>query len=336
MREALTFDDVLLVPKYSEVSSRRLVSTETKFSKNLKLAIPIVSAAMESVTSGEMALAMAKLGGIGIVHRFCTIEDEVTQVFYAKRKGLVAAAVGANGDYFERAQELVKAGVSALVVDVAHAHSYLSIEAIRRLKASFSVDIIGGTVATYEGAIDLIRSGVDGIRVGVGPGSICSTRLVTGFGVPQLTAIQECYRAIQYTQSPVSLIADGGINKSGDIVKAIAAGADCVILGKLLAGTNESAAKVAHGGGKIYRGMASAEAMHHKSVALAESPKLVAPEGVSSVIKEVGPVYTVINNLVWGIRSGFSYAGALNIQQFRSNAEFIRVTPAGLRESHTI
>jgi len=467
-QEALTFGDVLLVPRRSNIVSRRQVDTTGRFSRNISLSVPVVSANMDTVTESEMAIAMAHLGGLGVIHRFLKIEEEVAEVARVKRaesivieqpyvlspsdtvrdarrmmrergiggilvvgrdgrlaglvttrdivferdggrrlesvmthklitarpdvklqdarrlleehdieklplvdkegrlrglitskdllknelypdsskdsKGhlLVAAAVGVVGDFLERAQALLEAGADALVVDVAHGHSGQVLEAIRRIKSSRPrAEVVAGNVATSEGVRDLARAGADGVKVGVGPGATCSTRIVTGCGVPQLSAVIDCAgRGARAAEVPV--ISDGGIRDSGDITKALAAGASCVMLGSLLAGSDESPGYTTVRGGikyKVFRGMASlGAAMGRRIKERDEDPTRedvseVVPEGVESVVPYRGRVAEVVHQLCGGLRSGMSYCGAGDLRALRRNAKFIRITPAGLSES---
>ncbi|MBV8086502.1 MAG: IMP dehydrogenase [Chloroflexi bacterium] len=467
---ALTYDDVLLVPRRSRISSRRDVSTCAQFSRRIELATPIVSANMDTVTEGEMAIAMARLGGIGVVHRFMSVAQEVAEVRKVKRsestfienpyalrpsntvgdalklmdeqgitgilvtdnggrlegiltardlrfrddlhvrisevmtpkqrlitapvgttveqarnifaqhkveklplvdaegrlKGLVtskdifkrvafpdaskdakgrlrvAAAVGVVGDYLERAQELNAAGADALVIDIAHGHSENALRALKQLRTKLGdeAELVAGNVATGEGVRDLAEAGADAVKVGVGPGSICITRIVAGVGVPQLTAVFECAEAAD--KAGVPIIADGGIQASGDITKALAAGANTVMLGNLLAGTRESPGITINRDGRKYkvtRGMASLEAavqrQHRESMGqgLGEDLDSLVPEGVEAMVPFRGEVSEVVTQLVGGLRSGMSYSDARNLTELRQNAQFIRMTEAGRRES---
>ncbi|MGO8736312.1 MAG: IMP dehydrogenase [Terriglobia bacterium] len=467
--EGLTFDDVILLPARSSVLPTE-VDTQTKLTRNIALNIPIVSAAMDTVTESRLAIALAQQGGMGIVHRSMPIDFQADEVDKVKRsesgmivdpvtvspeskiyeaqeimkkykisgvpvtrngkllgiltnrdlrfenrfdlpveqvmtkenlitvsvgttldeaeailhkhrvekllvvdekfnlKGLitvkdiqkrskypnackdsqgrlrVGAGLGATGDFLERAAELVKAKVDVLVVDTAHGHSSRVMEAVRRIKRNFpDVDLIAGNVATFEGAGDLIQLGVDGVKVGIGPGSICTTRVVTGAGVPQVTAIAECARAAR--DAAVPLIADGGIKYSGDVSKAIAAGASCVMIGSLFAGTEESPGEsILYQGRsfKSYRGMGSIAAMAAGSgdryaqeviVARGEVTKLV-PEGIEGRVPYKGLLADLVDQLVGGLRSGMGYCGCATVEELQNKGRFIRITAAGLRESH--
>jgi IMP dehydrogenase len=461
--EGLTFDDVLLEPARSEVVPAE-VDTRTCLTREISLNIPIVSAAMDTVTESHLAIALAQQGGIGIVHRNMSIDRQVKEVDRVKRsesgmivdpitigpdepisaalalmtryrisgvpvtkdgvlvgiltnrdlrfenrfdlpisevmtkenlvtvavgttleqaeailhkhrvekllvvdehfalKGLitvkdiqkklkypnsakddqgrlrVGAAIGATGDFMERAQELIARKVDVLAIDTAHGHSSRVMNAVKSIKSRFpEVQLITGNVATYEGAKELISLGVDGVKVGIGPGSICTTRVVSGAGVPQIRAISECARATR--EGGVPLIADGGIKYSGDITKAIAAGADCVMIGSLLAGTDESPGETILFQGrtfKTYRGMGSMGAMSQGSsdrYAQEAGGKLV-PEGIEGRVAAKGPLADLAYQLVGGLRSGMGYCGALDIQELQQKARFLRVSSAGLRESH--
>jgi IMP dehydrogenase len=467
--EGLTFDDVLLVPNKSAILPTQ-VDTRTRVTRNITLNIPIVSAAMDTVTESRLAIALAQQGGIGIVHRSMSIAQQAMEVDKVKRsesgmivdpvtigpknriadaleimkkykisgvpvtlkgklvgiltnrdlrfedrfdlpvedvmtkenlvtvaigttleeaegilhkhrvekllvvdkdynlRGLitvkdiqkkikypnackdeqgrlrVGAALGATGDFLERAAELVKAKVDLLVVDTAHGHSTRVLDAVQSLKEKFpDVDLVAGNVATFNGACDLVQLGVDGVKVGIGPGSICTTRVVTGAGVPQITAVAECARAASKAGVPV--IADGGIKFSGDVSKAIAAGASSVMLGSLFAGTEESPGETVLYQGrtfKSYRGMGSIAAMtagsgdrysQEREVARGEISKLV-PEGIEGRVPYKGLLEDLVAQLVGGLRSGMGYCGCVNIEEMQQRGRFVRITSAGLRESH--
>jgi IMP dehydrogenase len=461
----LTFDDVLLIPRRSGVSTRRQAGTRTRLCRGIDLAIPIVSASMDTVTEAQMASAIAREGGIGIIHRFLPIDEHVAQVRRVKRAesvvidtpytvgpeatvghaaafmeehgsagilvidrhrrllgivtardvlfeahhdrqitsvmtpkerlitapagtpveeakqilhrhrieklplvdaegrlvGLVTsrdiqsrlkypdatkdrrgrlrvgAAIGVRGDYLERAEALVAEEVDVLVIDIAHGHSDLSIETVEAVRARCpDIPLIAGNVATPEGTRDLIACGVDGVKVGVGPGSTCTTRVVTGAGVPQLTAILDCAEAAAGADVPI--IADGGIRGSGDLVKALAAGAYTAMLGNLLAGTDESPGAMVSRGGrqyKVYRGMASLWTSAERRDMPQDDELLseIVPEGIEAMVPSRGKVAAVLGQLIGGLRSGMSYCGATTLADLRANARFIRVTEAGMRES---
>jgi IMP dehydrogenase len=467
IRDALTFDDVLLVPKRSSIHSRKDVDLSTRLSRNIKLNIPIVSANMDSVTESAMAISMAHNGGIGIIHRFMPVERQVEEVLKVKRaesviieepytiwpsatmsdakrlmqekgvsgllvvdankkllgiltardllfedndlnrvselmtpmkslhtasadasidearqllrkykleklplvdeeghlRGLitskdmvtlaerpqackdskgqltVGAAVGIREGYIERARALVDAGVDVLVVDVAHGHSDRVLNVVRKLKKELSqVDVIAGNVATPEGTKDLIDAGADAVKVGIGSGSICITRIVTGAGVPQLTAVLECAEAAR--ESGVPIIADGGIRNSGDITKALAIGASSVMIGSMLAGTEESPGVTVMRNGrkyKIHRGMASVGASMKRGTEEAEDEAALleyVAEGIEAFVPYRGTSHEILAQLAGGIRSGLSYCGAKTLVELRQNASFVRLTSAALKESY--
>jgi IMP dehydrogenase len=464
VKVGLTFDDALLLPAKSEVLPREIKLT-TQFSKNLQINIPIVSAAMDTVTESDLAIAVAREGGIGIIHRAMGPETQASEIDKVKKsesgmildpittsedapishamslmkkfrisgvpvtekgkligiltnrdlrfetrfskkvrqvmtkdklitapvgttlgkaqeilhrykieklpivdkknnlKGLitikdiekrkkypnackdkvgrlrVGAAVGTGEDALYRADLLVKAGVDVIVIDTAHGHSAAVISMLKGLKKKYDVDVVGGNIATAEAAADLIKAGADGIKVGIGPGSICTTRIIAGAGVPQLTAIRNCYAVAKKYRVP--LIADGGIKYSGDITKALAAGAHSVMIGSLFAGTDESPGESVLLQGrsyKVYRGMGSLGAMEQGlkdryQQAGVRSSKLV-PEGVEGRVPYKGPLSQSVNQLIGGLRSGMGYCGCRNLDELRKKAKFVRISNAGLRESH--
>ena len=468
IREGLTFDDVLLVPKFSDISSRSQTNLSTKLSRNISLNIPLISANMDTVTEAPMAVVMAREGGIGIIHRFLTIEEEVNQVLKVKRSGsvmienpytiqpeqtiqnafnlmnekgvsgllvtntdstlagilterdvlfessnssklvmelmtkdvitahvgidmeqaklvlknnrieklplvdennhvkglitsqdiadlekypdaskdkkgrpLVGAAVGVKGDFMERTEALIEAGTDVLVVDIAHGHSENAINTVKNIKKAFpDCELIAGNVATSKGTEDLIKAGVDAVKVGVGSGSICITRVITGSGVPQLTAVLDCGKIGKKHDIPI--ISDGGTRTSGDATKALAAGASSIMVGSILGGTDESPGSTITKNGKrfkIYRGMASLGAsIGRKSKEtgtfdLTEDLNDYVAEGVEAMVPYKGSVTDLIVQITGGIRSGLSYCGAHNIKQMHENAEFIKMSGAGFAES---
>ncbi|MFM7948882.1 MAG: IMP dehydrogenase [Actinomycetales bacterium] len=343
----LTYDDVLLLPDASEVVPSE-VDTKSYLTRNIQLEIPLVSAAMDTVTESAMAIAMAKLGGIGIIHRNLPVAEQVTHAKLVKGADLrVGAAVGVGDDGFERATALIEVGVDVVVVDTAHGHHRAVLDAIERIKKRFpGQEIIGGNVATRAGAQALINAGADGVKIGVGPGSICTTRVIAGVGVPQVTAIMEAAKACK--KADVPLIADGGLQYSGDIAKAIVSGADTVMLGSLLAGCDESPGELLESGGakfKRYRGMGSLGAMQSRGESKSYSKdrymqddvlsedKLV-PEGIEGKVAYRGSVANVVHQLVGGLRSGMGYAGAESISALQRRGRLIQITSAGLQESH--
>lgn len=460
----LTYDDVLLVPAKSDVLPRE-VDLTTMLTKHIKINIPIVSAAMDTVTEADLAIAIAREGGIGIIHRAMSPERQKSEVDKVKKsesgmildpitippdapiseamslmeryrisgvpvtergkligiitnrdlrfetqfnkevskvmtkeklitapvgttleeameilhkykieklpivdkennlKGLitikdiekrkkypnackdnvgrlrVGAAIGTDDKSIERAELLVKAGVDVIVIDTAHGHSTAVFKTLKKLKKKFDVDVIAGNIATAEAALDLIKAGADGIKVGIGPGSICTTRIIAGAGVPQITAIKECYSVAKKYKVPI--IADGGIKYSGDITKAIAAGAHSVMIGSLFAGTDESPGEIVLLQGrsyKVYRGMGSIGAMEQgakdRYMQSGIEPTKLVPEGVEGRVPYKGPLSHSIHQLTGGLRSGMGYCGCKDLDELRKKAKFIRITPAGLRESH--
>ena len=335
----LTFDDVLLVPQKTDLVSRSEVDLSTQLTKKIKLKAPVISANMDTVTETEMAVALAREGGIGIIHRFLTIEKEAEMVVEVKKqKLLVGAAVGIRGDYLERAEALVKAGIDVIVIDIAHGHSIFLIKVLKDLKKKFpKIDVIAGNVATPEATEELIKNGASAVKVGIGPGALCITRIVAGAGVPQLTAISECSAVAKKYGVPI--IADGGIRNSGDMVKALAAGASTVMIGTLFAGCDESPALTFFKNNrkfKLTRGMASLMANQDRQkndTTVKRDLKEYAAEGVEAVVPYRGKVNEFINQLLGGVRSGFSYCGARNIIETWEKAEFIQITQSSLIES---
>lgn len=338
---ALTFDDVLLVPQKSAVLPRD-VNLRTRLTKKLYLEIPLLSSPMDTVTEAAMAIAMAKEGGLGIIHKNLDGEQQVEEVKKVKQAGhLVGAAVSVGEKAMRRAEALVAARVDVLIVDSAHGHSEGVLNMVSYLKKTYpDLQVIGGNVATAAATRDLIKAGADAVKVGIGPGSICTTRIVAGIGVPQLTAVMNC--AAEAKKHDVPIVADGGIRYSGDIVKALAAGASAVMMGGALAGTDEAPGEVTEMNGikmKVYRGMGSMEAMQKGSKdrylqeSVTEAKKLV-PEGIVGKIKYKGSVDQVVYQLLGGLRAGLGYCGAETIDQLHANAEFVQITGAGVRESH--
>ena len=465
-KDGLTFDDVLLVPKYSDITSRSQTDLSTKLSRNISINIPFVSANMDTVTESSMAVAMARAGGIGIIHRFLTIKEQANEVLKVKRSGsviienpysisfdksiqdaldyaedkeisgllvvdsnsklvgiiterdllfansngniqdimtkdvvtakpgvtldeakkilhkhrieklpivddsgiikglitskditinadfpnaskdkkgrpLVGAAVGVKGDFLERSELLLDAGVDVLVVDIAHGHSENALNTVRNIKKAFpNCELIAGNIATAQGAEDLIKAGVDAVKVGVGSGSICITRVITGSGVPQLTAVMDCAKIGKDHGIPI--ISDGGTRTSGDATKALAAGASSVMVGSMLGGTDESPGTVLTKNGKrfkVYRGMASlAASLGRKSkeigsISFDDDLNDYVAEGVEAMVPHKGTVTDILKQLTGGVRSGLSYCGAHTISQMQENAEFIKMSRAGFAES---
>ena len=341
IKEALTFDDVTLAPKYSNILPSE-VDTSIILTKFLKLKIPLLTSAMDTVTESKMAIAIAKAGGIGIIHRNLNIKKQVEEIKKVKKqKLLVGAAVGAGSNELARAKAILKEGINMIVVDTAHGHTKKVSEMIKFIKKekNSKTALCAGNIATAEAARYLDKLGVDIIKVGIGPGSICTTRLVAGIGVPQLTAILNVRNAIK--KSKVKIISDGGIKYSGDLAKAFAAGADAVMIGSLFAGTDETPGKLIKKNGKLFksfRGMGSVGAMNKGSAdryfqsKQKDNSKYV-PEGVEGLAKYKGKVDKVIFKLVGGLRSSMGYLGSKQIKYLRKKPQFIKITKAGFYES---
>jgi len=357
-KKGLTFDDVLLIPAESHVLPNE-VKLDTKLAPNLQLHIPLISAGMDTVTEGNMAIAMAENGGLGVIHKNLSIEAQVEEVKKAKSKTvdpnlphpavddqgrlLAAAAVGVTSDTFERAESLLEAGADAIVIDTAHGHSAGVLRKIKEIREHFpNATLIAGNVATGEGTAALFDAGVDVVKVGIGPGSICTTRIVAGVGVPQITAIYDAASVAQ--KYGKKIIADGGIKYSGDVVKALAAGGNAVMLGSMFSGTTEAPGAIFTNEGKqfkSYRGMGSVGAMSQQHGSsdryfqggVNEANKLV-PEGVEALVPYKGDVSNIIYQIDGGLRAGMGYVGAGTIEELIENSQFVQITNAGLRESH--
>lgn len=332
--KALSFDDVLIVPQYSEIESRRSIDISvTAPGFRLPLKLPIVSAPMDSVTESTMASTVDSVGGLGIIHRYNTADEQEHLVHscYVNGASNIGAAIGITGDYRERAEKLVRAGANVICVDVAHGHHVLMKNCLQDLRSDFGKDvhIMAGNVATLEGFNDISDWGADSIRVGIGGGSICSTRIQTGHGVPTLQSVIDCAKS----DRDALLVADGGIKNSGDMVKALAAGADLLMCGSLLSGTHETPGEVIQAADgrmrKVYRGMASREAQK------SWRDTVGSVEGIATTVDVKGPVADVLLGLAWGIRSGLSYSGALNLSELQSTATFVQQSDSGAKESST-
>ncbi len=350
--EGLTFDDVLLVPQRSSVLPR-YTKPRTTLLPGLVLPLPIISAAMDTVTEAPLATKLALLGGMGIIHKNMSIEQEVSAVLAVKEadssqsdnpardeqgKLLVGAAVSVGEN--ERAAKLVDAGVDLLAVDSAHGHSEAVLETVSELTSNFDVPVMAGNVATGQAVRDLAKVGAKIVKVGVGPGSICTTRIIAGVGVPQLTALNWACEAAK--EVGVSIVADGGIRYSGDCVKALAAGANAVMIGRLFSGTDEAPGRKVMIDGRIfksYRGMGSVEAMSDGSASRYgqdsdDEPAKLVPEGVEAVVPAIGPLERVVYQFAGGLKAGMGYLGAATLQELTKNAQFVRQTLSGFRESH--
>ena len=341
IKEALTFDDVTLIPKYSEILPSE-VDTSIKLTKNLKLKIPLLSSAMDTITEAKMAIEIAKAGGLGIIHRNLHIKKQIAEIRKVKkRKLLVGAAVGAGPNEFERAEAVLRENVDMIVVDTAHGHTKKVSEIIKFIKRKKKINtaLCAGNIATPEAAKFLIKLGVDVIKVGIGPGSICTTRLVAGIGVPQLSAILQVRNGVK--NKNVKIISDGGIKYSGDLAKAFAAGADAVMIGSLFAGTDETPGKLIKRNGKYFksfRGMGSVGAMNRGSADRYFQTKQkdiskYVPEGVEGFAKYKGKVSKVISKLIGGLKSSMGYLGSTQIKYLRQKPKFVKITKAGFYES---
>lgn len=361
--QGLTYDDVLILPGYTDFS-RSEISLKTRISKNIEIDIPFVSAPMDTVTESELAIALAKLGGIGIIHRNLSIDSQVEEVKKVKNKKLlVGAAIGSSKGFEDRVKALANTGVDVLVVDSAHGFTKDIVDAIKYLKKNYKkIDVIAGNIATAEGAEVLIEAGADGLRVGMGPGAICTTRIVSGMGVPQVTAIQNVVNIAMKKGVPV--IADGGIKYSGDMTKALALGASSVMMGSFFAQTTESPGKIHNLKRdqvpsrfqsifdnsskktfqfKSYRGMGSEGAMKTGAKIKSEDEfhgkdyykeKVLIAEGVEGLVPVKGSVKDLLEQAIGGIKSGMFYIGAKNLQELWEKSRFIQITQASLSESH--
>ena len=340
IKDSLTFDDVTLVPQYSAVLPTE-TTIDCKLSKSLNLKIPLLSSAMDTVTESRMSIALAKLGGIGVIHRNLSIEKQINEVQKVKKKNyLVGAAIGVNDKDLERAEELANIKTDLIVIDTAHGHTQKVLAMIKKIKKKLkNSTLCVGNIATGKAAEFLADSGVDIVKVGIGPGSICTTRLVAGIGVPQLSAIIDVKKSLKKYKTKI--ISDGGIKFSGDLAKAIAAGADAIMIGSLFSGTTESPGKIIKYKGKLYknfRGMGSVGAMNAGSADRYYQKKFkditkYVPEGVEGMVKFKGSVKEIIYNLVGGLRSSMGYLGAKTINDLQMKGQFLKISKAGFYES---
>ena len=341
INEALTFDDVTLVPKYSEILPSE-VDTSIILTSHLRLKIPLLSSAMDTVTESRMAIAIANAGGLGIIHRNLEISKQLLEIKKVKaKKLLVGAAVGAGLNEFKRAEAILKENVDMIVVDTAHGHTKKVSEIIKFIKKNKNkkTALCAGNIATAQAAKFLLNLGVDIIKVGIGPGSICTTRLVAGIGVPQLSAILNVRNGLK--NKNIKVISDGGIKYSGDLAKAFAAGADAVMIGSLFAGTDETPGKLIKKNGKLFksfRGMGSVGAMNKGSAdryfqSKQKDTSKYVPEGVEGFAKYKGKVKNIIFKLIGGLKSSMGYLGSKQIKNLRDKPQFVKITKAGFYES---
>jgi IMP dehydrogenase/GMP reductase len=331
LETALSYDDISIRPKRSSVESRSDVSLESTLVRDITISNPIISAPMDTVTESDMAQAMYDAGAVGIIHRYLSVEEQVNEI--KEVDGIVGTTIGINDGWKDRLHRTVEAGADFVCVDVAHGHMERTIDVVRETTSLVDVPVMAGNVSTGEGAKDLAMAGAEAIKVGLGPGSHCLTREVAGVGVPQVTAISECAEALRMANltnqitHDVSIVADGGIQKPGDMIKALLLGADTVMVGGLFGGCDESPARLVEtDGGELYKqthGMASGEARDENDIDTEE-----AIEGDSGLIEYTGPAESVVNELSAGSRSGLSYIGAHNITEGQDKAEFVRITPS--------
>lgn len=353
-KDALTFDDVLLVPQYSEITPD-MADVSTKLTNTFKMNVPFLSAAMDTVSEHKLVTALALAGGLGVIHKNMSIADQAKEVEMVKnyefdnekykralidKKGrlCVGAAIGVTADMMDRVHALMDAGVDVFVLDSAHGDSKNIINAIKNLRLEYpSMELIAGNVATYEGALDLMKAGASAVKVGMGPGSICTTRIIAGIGVPQLQAVMDCARASKEMNVPI--IADGGIKYSGDVVKALAAGANTVMLGGLFATCEEAPGDIFESNGKkyrTYRGMGSIEAMVKGSTDryFQTGHKKFVAEGVQGIVEVKTTVEELVFQLIGGLKAGMGYCGSKDIPTLQEKGTFIKITNNALLESH--
>jgi IMP dehydrogenase len=329
-----SFDDVLIIPKYNKINSRTEVNFKTKVTRNYEIEIPILAANMDTICESEMAIALGKLGGLGVIHRFLSIKEQAKEVRKVKEQKLLTAAAIGLKDYEERAKELEKAGVDILVLDIAHGHSKRAGKALDYLKTNHpNIDVIAGNIATKDSAEYFLSKGADAIKVGIGPGSVCTTRVMTGAGVPQITAIMDAYEA---TQGRIPICADGGIRFPGDLVKALGAGANTIMTGAIFSGTKETPGKlikIKNKHYKDYRGMASYDATIKKLNLDKDKKEVISVEGAKTLVGYKGPIEPIIKRFLGGLASGMTYIGADDMEKLIGKADFIEISLHGLNES---
>lgn len=330
-----SYNDVLIIPKYNKVRSRRDVQLKTKVTRNHYIDIPFIASNMDTVCESKMAITLGKLGGLGIIHRFMPIEEEAKEVRKVKEQGLLTAAAVGIKDTGPRAEALVKAGVDILLIDLAHGHSKYAGKTLDYLKQLFpQIDIMVGNISTKDAAEYYLSKGADAIKVGVGPGTMCKTRIMTGAGIPQLTAIMDVYEAVK---NEIPICADGGIKVPGDVTKALGAGASTIMSGTIFAGTEESPGEIIEKEGKkykLYRGSASFDASMKKAELDGEKEKgVISVEGEETFILYKGPIKEYLEPFLGGLRSGMTYMGTDNMKKLIGKADFIEISSAGFEES---
>jgi len=335
IERGFSFDDVLIAPKYNKILSRREVNFKTKVTRNYEIDIPLVAANMDTICEAEMAISLGKLGGLGVIHRFMPIEEQARQVAEVKKEGLICAAAIGVKDVKERTEALVKAGVNIIVIDIAHGHSKYAGKTLDYLKETYlNIDVMAGNIATKDAAEYFLSKGADAVKVGIGPGSLCTTRIMTGAGVPQVTAIMDVYEA---TKGEIPICADGGIKMPADVVKAIGAGANTVMSGFIFAGTQETPGEIVEQQGKkfkLYRGSASYDVALKKAELDGEKDKkIINVEGEKTLIPYKGPIAPIIEEYLGALASGMTYFGAKEMKNIIGKADFIEMTNSGMRES---
>jgi len=333
--KGFSFDDVLIVPKYNKILSRREVSFRTKVTRNYEIDIPLLAANMDTICEAEMAISLGKLGGLGVIHRFMTIEEQAEQVRQVKNYELICAAAIGVKDAKERAEALVKAGLEILVIDIAHGHSKYAGKTLDYLKETYPhIDVMAGNISTKDAAEYFLSKGADAVKVGIGPGSLCTTRIMTGAGVPQITAIMDVYEA---TKGEIPICADGGIKKPADVVKAIGAGANTIMSGYLFAGTKETPGEIVEEQGKkfkLYRGSASYDVAVKKAELDGEKDKkIINVEGEKTLVPYKGSISPIIEEYLGALASGMTYLGAREMKSIVGKADFIEMTNSGVKES---
>ncbi len=329
-----SYNDVLIIPKYNKVLSRKDVNLETFVTKNHKIKIPILAANMDTVCESEMAIALGKLGGLGVIHRFMTIENQAKEVKRVKEQNLLAAAAIGIKDFQERAKTLVEAGVDIIVIDIAHGHSKYAGKTLDFLKENYpKIDVMAGNIVTKDAAEYFISKGADALKVGIGAGSVCTTRTMTGVGMPQVTAVMDVHEA---SQGKIPICADQAIRNPGDMAKALGAGANNVMLGYVFSASEESPGEIIEKDGKkfkIYRGMASFEAMSEKNKLKNENHEIINIEGKKTLIPYKGPIKPIVEKFLGGLSSGMTYVGAKDMENFIGKSDFVYITSAGRKES---